>query len=54
MVTCTVFFGPSVGLVNYVPTRLAVRVGYSANLTSAWADYDGYIYPTKLMTVTNM
>ena len=32
-ITCTVFFGPSVGLVNYVPTRLEVRVRSVDNAT---------------------
>jgi len=51
---CVVFFGPSVELVNYVPTTLAVRVRCADGSTSAWAVYAGYVYPTKSMTIENV
>ena len=56
--TCVVTLGPSLSLVNYVPTALQMRVVWSSATggaaTTPWARYGDFVYPTKSMTPLNV
>ena len=60
---CVMTLGPSLSLVNYVPTALQMRVVWSdygaggsarAAATTPWASYGDFVYPTKSMTPLNV
>ena len=51
---CIVRFGPSLLLANYVPTLLLVRAELKDGTYTEYQDYDDFVYPTKMMTVSDV
>lgn len=51
--TCVALLGPSLDLVNYVPTVVHIRANFIGS-SGVWCFYDGLFFGTKSMTVSNV
>mmetsp|Transcript_59924 Transcript_59924/g.185838 ORF Transcript_59924/g.185838 Transcript_59924/m.185838 type:complete len:785 (-) Transcript_59924:33-2387(-) len=51
---CVVVVGPSLGLVNFAATRLALRAVFADGSVSLWANYSQLAYPALSATVSDV
>jgi len=54
ILSCVIVVGPDVALVNYVATKIRMRVRFTNGLTSDWHTAPMFGFPTKGMTVNDV